>query len=73
MSKLRLQAEVARRDAETRYKKFNELVEQTTMQVKSKEKEAESARAKLLSLEGSLKVTCTDLLGKNIFFFFPST
>jgi hypothetical protein len=41
MSKLWLQAEATREDAMTRSKNFNELVEQTTKQVKSKEKEVE--------------------------------
>jgi hypothetical protein len=72
MSKLRLQAEAARRDAETRSKNFNALVETTTKEVKMKEKDTESARAELHSLEDSLKLLCADLLSKCLGLLFLS-
>jgi hypothetical protein len=64
MSKLRLEAEATKSDVATRSKNFNALVEQTTKEVKMKEKEVESIRMELHSLEDSLKLLCGDMLGK---------
>jgi chromosome segregation ATPase len=71
MLKLRLEAKAAKSDAVTRFKRFNALVEQTTKEVKMKEKEIESIRMELHSLEDSLKLLCGNRIGKKTWLILP--
>jgi hypothetical protein len=68
--RMRCLVEATDTNAESHSKKFNALVEKTTQEVKSKEREVESTHAELHAMEDSLKLICADLLGMNHSRFF---